>query len=214
MKKVVGQRLWTVVFVLVAAAIGLVVGLTIDDAEPDTTPANDTATTIDVGFAQDMSAHHQQALAICDLLAPTARPDIRGLASQIEKTQWREIGQMQGWLQMLDAPLQGERPMSWMKVQAGHHHASSVSSMPGSANGEELTRLSSATEVQNEILFLQLMIRHHQGAVDMAAEASRAAGDPEIRRAAVAMVKSQSDEVAVMVVMLNQRGGQALPYPV
>jgi uncharacterized protein (DUF305 family) len=58
------------------------------------------------------------------------------------------------------------------------------------------------------------MIRHHQGGIDMAGHASRTAANPEIRRAAVAMVKSQSDEIAVMTVMLNQRGGQALPYPV
>jgi uncharacterized protein (DUF305 family) len=169
---------------------------------------------VDIGFAQDMSAHHQQALMMCDLVPSSARPDVRGLVNQIKQSQWREIGQMQGWLQMLHAPLQSEHPMSWMSASAVHDHGSNPSSMPGSASGDELTRLSSSVDVQGEILFLQLMIRHHQGAVDMAGEASRTAGDPEIRRAAVGMVKNQSEEITVMTVMLDQRGGQTLPYPV
>ena len=212
MKSVVGQQLWLITAVVVAVAIGLGAGLMVDRGGQESNAAGDSATAVDVGFAQDMSAHHQQALMMCDLLAPSAQPDVRALAAQIEQAQWREIGQMQGWLQMLDAPLQAERPMSWMG-SGGHRHASGVSTMPGMASGDELTRLSAAADVQGEILFLQLMIRHHQGAVDMAAEAARTAGEPAIRRAAVAMVTSQSDEISVMTVMLDQRGGHTLPYP-
>ena len=213
MKTIVGQRLWLIIAVVVALVVGLGAGLMIHRGGPESMAAGDSATAVDVGFAQDMSAHHQQALMMCDLLAHTAQPDVRALAAQIEQAQWREIGQMQGWLQMLDAPLQAGRPMSWMEA-GGHRHAAGVSTMPGMASGDELTRLSSADGVQSEILFLQLMIRHHQGAVEMAAEAARTAGEPAIRRAAVGMVKSQSDEISVMTVMLDQRGGDTLPYPV
>jgi uncharacterized protein (DUF305 family) len=191
----------------------------IEDGDPDpVAKTSESATDVDIGFAQDMSAHHQQALMMCGLVPSSARPDVRGLVNQLEQSQWKEIGQIQGWLQMLDAPLQGDHPMSWMGVSGGHNHRHSegadAPSMPGSPTGDELTRLSSATDVEGEILFLQLMIRHHQGAVDMAGEASRTAGDPAVRRAAVGMVKSQSEEISVMTVMLNQRGGHALPYPV
>ena len=213
MKAIVGQRLWLITAVVVALVVGLGVGLMVDRGGPESQAAGDSATAVDVGFAQDMSTHHQQALMMCDLLAPTAQPDVRALAAQIEQAQWREIGQMQGWLQMLDAPLQSTRPMSWMEA-GGHQHAAGVATMAGMASGDELTRLSSADDVQSEILFLQLMIRHHQGAIDMAAEAARTAGEPAIRRAAVGMVKSQSDEISVMTVMLDQRGGDTLPYPV
>jgi uncharacterized protein (DUF305 family) len=214
-KGLVGQRVWIVVALVVALVIGAGVGLMVENGDQGTdAKTSESATDVDIGFAQDMSAHHQQALMMCGLVPSSARPDVRGLANQLEQSQWKEIGQMQGWLQMLDAPLQGDHPMSWMGASGGHDHGTATRSMPGSPTGDELTRLSSTTDVEGEILFLQLMIRHHQGAVDMAGEASRTAGDPAVRRAAVGMVKNQSEEISVMTVMLNQRGGQALPYPV
>lgn len=208
------QLLWPVVVAIVALVIGLCAGLVINSGGTDSTGTAPVGSAVDIGFAQDMSAHHQQALMMCDMVPATAAPDVRGLADQIRTAQWREIGQMTGWLQMLGAPLQGERPMSWMSGTGGHDHSGVPVAMPGVADGDELTALHSATGTAAEILFLQLMIRHHQGGIDMAGHASRTADNPEIRRGAVAMVKSQSDEIAVMTVMLAQRGGQALPYPV
>lgn len=208
------QLLWPVVVAIVALVIGLCAGLVINGGGDQSPGAGPEGSPVDIGFAQDMSAHHQQALMMCDMVPSTAAPDVRGLADQIRTAQWREIGQMTGWLQMLDAPLQGERPMSWMSGTPGHDHGGALEVMPGTADGDELTALHSANGTAGEILFLQLMIRHHQGGIDMAGQASRTAGNPEIRRGAVAMVKSQSDEIAVMTVMLDQRGGQALPYPV
>ncbi len=206
------QWLWPVVVAIVALVIGLCVGLAVDREESDAVAAP-VAAAVDIGFAQDMSAHHQQAVMMCDLVPGAAAPDVRGLVAQIRSAQWREIGQMMGWLQMLDAPLQGAEPMRWMG-EAGHGHAGDTGEMPGMADGDELTALHTASGVPGEILFLQLMIRHHQGGIDMAGHASRTVANPEIRRAAVAMVKGQSDEIAVMTVMLHQRGGEALPYPV
>lgn len=188
------QILWPAVVAAVALVIGLCAGLVINGGGDATQSTAVVGTDVDIGFAQDMSAHHQQALMMCDMVPATAAPDVRGLADQIRTAQWREIGQMTGWLQMLDAPLQGEHPMSWMRGTEGHDHGGVPDSMPGTADGDELTALHGATGIDNEVLFLQLMIRHHQGAV--------------------AMVKSQSDEIAVMTVMLDQRGGQTLPYPV
>jgi uncharacterized protein (DUF305 family) len=57
------------------------------------------------------------------------------------------------------------------------------------------------------------MIRHHQGGVDMAADAARRAANRNVKEAALQMVKDQTDEIQLMMVMLNQRGGTTLPYP-
>ena len=175
-----------------------------------------------------MSAHHQQAVAMCDMIPLNVAPDVRGMADEIRIVQWREIGQMMGWLQIFNAPLDNPHPMSWMdtsEATAAAQHSDGASmpmstpmpsmstTMPGMANSKELTKLAKSTGHDAEILFLQLMIRHHQGGVDMAADAARRAVNQSVREAALDMVKDQTDEIQMMMVMLDQRGGQVLPYP-
>jgi uncharacterized protein (DUF305 family) len=213
---------WPVSVLVITLIIGLGIGLAISPDDNSASGHTETsATAVDIGFAQDMSAHHQQAVMMADMVPLDSAPDVRGVVDQIQAVQSREIGQMTGWLQMLDAPLQSDQSMSWMK-QVGHSHTAAApaagdgqtpTTMPGSASGDELTALHNASGVEAEILFLQLMIRHHQGGIDMAAHASQEAANPAIRRAATGMVKEQSEEIGVMTVMLNQRGGQPLPYP-
>lgn len=206
------QWWWPASALVITLIIGLGIGLAISPGD-DTAQDQAAATAVDIGFAQDMSAHHQQALMMSDMVSVDSSPDVRGLVNQIRAGQWQEIGQMTGWLQILDAPLQSDQTMSWMNPKGHGHSGTAPAAMPGTATGDELTALHDATGVEAEILFLQLMIRHHQGGVDMAAHAGQEAGDPAIRRAATAMVKEQSEEIGVMTVMLDQRGGQTLPYP-
>lgn len=196
----------------------------------------------DIGFAQDMMAHHQQALQMVELLRPDLSADVRGAATQIQLSQSREIGVLMGWLEVLGQPLQNPNPMAWMTDAAsapsasasgghGDHggHAMTPStaapsttpstsaaaqhSMPGMATSEELTALATASGVQQEILFLQLMLRHHQGGVDMAAVEQQRGDAPAVRQRATAMVKEQSDEITTMLVQLSARNAAALPYP-
>lgn len=168
---------------------------------------------------------------MCDMVPLNVAPDVRGLVNEIRLTQWREIGQMLGWLQMLDAPLDNPHPMNWMgstnSAYGNQHHSTGTpmpdmpppdtthmsASMPGMANSRDLTALSASSGKPAEILFLQLMIRHHQGGVDTAADAARRAGDRYVKEAALEMVKDQTDEIQLMIVMLDQRGGTTLPYP-
>lgn len=216
------QRFWTVLIAVVALAAGVGIGLWMRPTG-HVTDAAPHADTIDVGFAQDMSAHHQQALMMCDMIPVDVAPDVRGMAGEIRIVQWREIGQMMGWLQILDAPLDNPHPMSWMHTpdaNAAAHHSDGApmsmpmaATMPGMSNSAELTKLATSTGHDAEILFLQLMIRHHQGGVDMAADAARRADNRSVKEAALDMVKDQTDEIQMMLVMLDQRGAQVLPYP-
>lgn len=162
----------------------------------------------DIAFAQQMSVHHQQALTMVDMLGPEVARDVRAAAEQIRISQWREIGTLTGWLELVGAPLQAPATAN------GHHgaHAGPGPSMAGMASNEELTRLYNATGRDREILFLQLMIRHHQGGIEMAAAAERSAA-PAVRTRALSMVNGQQQEIASMSVLLHQRGGQVLPYP-
>ncbi|WP_156665325.1 DUF305 domain-containing protein [Rhodococcus phenolicus] len=142
--------------------IGVLLGRVCADADADSGTGAAALTDSDIAFAQEMSMHHQQAIGMTDMLGPGAAPDVRALATQIRSSQWREIGILTGWLELAGAPFQ---PAA--HTDPGRHD------MPGTASNEELTRLHDAAGPEQETLFLQLMIRHHQGGIDMAAETAR-----------------------------------------
>jgi uncharacterized protein (DUF305 family) len=157
----------------------------------------------DIGFAQDMTAHHQQAVTMTDMLTDGTPPGVNALAEQIRFTQLAEIGQMTGWLQLAGAPPGGTEPMAWM-MSAHSDHQQRAMGMPGMASPDELTRLQRSTGRVNHILFLELMIRHHQGGITMAGHAARHSTDDTIRTAAAVMVAEQTEEIQVMTVQLDR----------
>ncbi|MEV0339274.1 DUF305 domain-containing protein [Nocardia sp. NPDC050713] len=169
---------------------------------------------IEIGFAQDMTAHHQQALLMTQRLDPAAAPTVRRVAEQLADTQRVEIGTMLGWLRLADASPLSPRPMAWMADSAASHHHSARPSdapMPGMATTAELDALAAARGRDAEILFLQLMIRHHQGGIAMAQAADRQLTEGPVKEAARAMIQSQGQEVGVMSLLLTQLGGGLLP---
>ncbi|WP_431951399.1 DUF305 domain-containing protein [Nocardia lijiangensis] len=169
---------------------------------------------VEIGFAQDMTAHHQQALLMTQRLDPDAAPTVRRIAEQLAGTQRIEIGTMLGWLRLADASPLPSRPMAWMTdTAAAHRHSPHHpdAPMPGMASTAELDALAAARGRDAEILFLQLMIRHHQGGIAMAMAADRQLADGPVKEAARAMVQYQGQEVGVMSMLLTQLGGELLP---
>lgn len=166
---------------------------------------------VDVGFAQDMSVHHQQAIDMAGYTRDNStNPAIVALAFDIETSQSVEMGTMLGWLQTWGAPRGDSTPMSWM---AGHAHLTVNGLMPGMASpAQEKTLLASHGNALN-ILFLQLMIHHHQGGVQMAQYAAEHAKTSFERDLASNMYIAQSNEIVQMEQMLRQLGGVPLPPP-
>ncbi|CAM3841171.1 DUF305 domain-containing protein [Tsukamurella strandjordii] len=220
-----GNRLAVLLVAMIVAALaGLTVGCSASSNDGPRTQAPggpQQLSTSDIGFAQDMLMHHQQATQMIELLRPDLAADVRGIAQQIKDSQSRESGILMGWLEILGRPLQNPNPMAWMtttppnaaptthdmaNMPAGH-------SMPGMATSEDLTTMANASGVQQEILFLQLMTRHHQGGIDMAAAVQRSSSSPTVRQRAMSMVKEQTDEVQAMAVQLGIRNAATLPYP-
>lgn len=198
-----------IVALLAAAVLGGAVALTF--RQPPPRPV--LMTPVDIGFAQDMSAHHQQAVTMSDMLVGDAGPDVRAIAEQIRFTQLTEIGQMTGWLQLVDAPPAAATPMAWMGHDEHHHAGDTPTAMPGMASPAELTRLQRSTGRDNEVMFLQLMVRHHQGGIDMASFAVRETATDAVRRVAAVMVSEQAQDIQVMTTLLAHRDGAPLPYP-
>jgi uncharacterized protein (DUF305 family) len=115
----------------------------------------------DVRFMQDMIVHHAQATEMTALVAArAARDDIRLLARRIERSQEDELARMRSWLRARGAAVPDEHA----------HHAQTHAAMPGMASADELARLRAASGAAFDRLFLELMIRHHEGALVMVAQ--------------------------------------------
>jgi uncharacterized protein (DUF305 family) len=196
--------------VAAAAVVALVAAVAYVVTKGDDSSVNGTPSAVDVGFAQDMIVHHQQAV----LMAASTREhagsdDIRALAGAIDSAQQREIGQMTGWLQSWGKPLESDRlPMSWMaKEMPGHMHDDlGAGSMPGMASPAEMDRLVNLTGKRLDVQFLRLMIRHHEGGLPMAKDAASHARTGYVRNAARMMIQDQQREIDQMQILLQARG--------
>ncbi|MGA6208205.1 DUF305 domain-containing protein [Nocardia testacea] len=182
---------------------------------------------VDIGFAQDMSAHHTQAVEMSGIaLLGSADPAVQRLAYDILTTQQSQIGRMQGWLQMWGAPARGaDGYMGWMhdtghgddQHSGGHDHGSgthdsgAVAAMPGMASTADIQRLRDARGTDLDVLFLQLMLRHHQGGVPMLEYGAEHAETGEIGILAGQMLAAQQGEAQLITDMLAARGGRPLP---
>ena len=175
---------------------------------------------VDAGFARDMRSHHTQAVEMSVLvLDRTQDPEVRALARDILLTQQQQAGQMYGWLEQWELPQASSRPpMVWAGGTAMTHGGmsddamSGMAVMPGIASPEDLARLREATGSDAERIYLELMIPHHEGGVEMARTAAERAEEPEVQRLARTIVDSQTAELAVLKEMLAARGGP-LPAP-
>jgi uncharacterized protein (DUF305 family) len=174
---------------------------------------------VDVGFAQDMSVHHRQAVLMAGLARDRSiDPAIRLIAFDIETNQLQQIGQMQGWLSLWNAaPLPTGRYMTWMtdtsSMPGMAHGTPGVAMMPGMASAADLQRLQASSGGPFDVLFLQLMLRHHQGGTPMAQYAAEHAESAQVRNLAEKIVVSQGAESDYLAQLIAQRGAQPLAPP-
>jgi uncharacterized protein (DUF305 family) len=192
---------------LVGAVVGAALALLFFARTPGDVPAALGAPSEDsaeAGFARDMVVHHAQAVQMAEIVrGKTESEEIRTLAADIALTQQAQIGQMQGWLQVWDLPPTGTEPaMSWM----GHP---TEGRMPGMAAPEELDRLQRASPEEADVLFLQLMIPHHEAALPMAEAVLEETERDEVQQLAAAVAASQEAEIRVLQELLQRRGAQA-----
>ncbi|WP_433713762.1 DUF305 domain-containing protein [Nocardia sp. CA-084685] len=201
---------------LIGFAVGVLARLPLDgNSEPD--PG-----AVDIGFSQDMSAHHAQAVEMAGIaLIGSTDNDVRRLAYDILTTQQGQIGRMQGWLQMWGKPNQNvDGYMGWMTEQSGHSHSGATTdhamsgpsaAMPGMATTAEITALRQATGPTLDTMFLQLMLRHHQGGLSMTEYAAQHAETTAVRTLAAAMATTQQGEAQLITTMLSARNATPLP---
>ncbi|WP_439659136.1 DUF305 domain-containing protein [Lentzea sp. HUAS TT2] len=162
--------------------IGAVVGMLILSACGG--PANNAA---DVAFAQGMVPHHEQALDMAKLVPSRSSDDkVRALAQRVEKAQAPEITQLNGWLEEWGA-----------KQDHGGHD------MTGMMSDGDMARLDKATGAEFDRLWLEMMIKHHEGAVEMAKTELAQGQDDRAKKLAQAVIDGQQQEITEMKALLG-----------
>jgi len=112
-------------------------------------------------FLAHMIVHHQQALDMAALVASRSqREEFVRFARYVDTSQRAEIDQMQALLK-----LAAERG-----AEIPHHEMSGDPPMAGMLSKAQMAALGAAHGAEFERLWLQGMIYHHQGALDMGRE--------------------------------------------
>lgn len=172
------------------------------------------AESVDAGFSRDMSVHHRQAVLMAGLARDrTTDPQVAVIAYDIETVQLNQVGQMQGWLSLWGLSQSTGEPMSWMGEMSGMDMTGFGGRMPGMATAEQLDELRAAEGNDFDVLFLQLMIRHHQGGTGMADYAAEHGEVDALRTLARSIAETQAAEIATLTDMLTARGGTPLSAP-
>jgi len=191
-----------IVLVALSVALGSLWWLTQPPQEGD--PA--------VTFARDMTYHHQQAVEMALLLRDrTEDPELRLILIDMALTQQAQIGQMSGWLEAWGLPITGPQPpMTGSMVHDGET-MTMTPEMMGIQPQSEVNKLGTLPIAEAEVLFLQLMIRHHRGAILMAESTLDQTQRAPVKRMAESIIASQDAEIALMQKLLADRGAQELP---
>ncbi|HET7196205.1 MAG TPA: DUF305 domain-containing protein [Nocardioides sp.] len=121
----------------------------------------------DVEFAKSMIPHHAQALAMVDMTrGRQLDPPVQELADAIMAAQTPEIESMTDWLTSWGDEVP-ETSRDHMNAE-GHGEMGDMGDMPGMMSEQELSDLDAADDAEFQDMWLEMMIEHHQGAIEMA----------------------------------------------
>jgi len=134
----------------------------------------------DIMFAQMMIPHHQQAVDMGTLAETRAsNPKVKELAAQIKSEQAPEILQMKAWLSA-----------SGSGMDMGHEMG-----MSGMLSEADMTALANAKGFKFDVLYLDGMISHHEGAIAMAKDVLDSKNS-EVKKLAEQIVKTQTEQIS------------------
>ena len=142
----------------------------------------------EIMFAQMMIPHHEQAISMSETALKKSRNHaILKLSNQIKSLQGTEKSQLAYWLKATDSSMTMDHDMQ----------------MSGMLTTKELASLKRLTGTQFDRTFLQLMIKHHQGALEMLDLISDSK-NAEAKALAKAIKSAQSKEIISMKLLLNK----------
>lgn len=147
----------------------------------------------DVAFVQDMLPHHEQAVVMADLvLAKDVSAQVKDLAARIKAAQAPEIERMKGMLSTFGVDAEG-----------GHASMGGMGEGMGMMSESAMSSLRNASGAQAGREFLQGMLAHHRGAVEMAVAEIRRGTYPDAVDLARSIQVDQEKEIAEMEQLLQ-----------
>jgi len=149
--------------------------------------------TADVMFVQMMIPHHQQAVAMSDTLLKKSgvSAETTALAKEIQAAQQPEIAAMQGWLKAWGSDMDGG--------MGGMNHGGTDDGM---ATDAEMKEFDQAAGAPAEKMYLEMMTKHHQGAITMAQAETTNGKNTDAVALAGNIVTSQQQEITSMKMLL------------
>ncbi len=166
---------------------------------PESTGSTSTESTsseanaADEAFVTGMLPHHEQAIEMSDVVLDKdgVDPRVLDLAQRIKDAQGPEIEQLQTWLD------------DW-GVEAEAGHGGGHGAHGGMMSEEDMQALEDADGADASRLFLQQMIVHHEGAVEMAETEVAEGQHPEVVALAQQVIDAQAAEIAEMEQLLTE----------
>lgn len=160
----------------------------------------------DVTFVQGMIPHHRGALAMAQMADGRAEdPRVTGLANRIEAAQEPEIETMTGWLEEWGEPLPEETDDSTGSMDHGSMDMGGTG-MEGMST-EDMAALEAASGPEFDRMWLEMMVIHHRGAVEMAQTEIAEGSNAEAVALAEEIADSQAAEIEEMETLLAELGG-------
>jgi uncharacterized protein (DUF305 family) len=147
----------------------------------------------DVAFATNMIPHHQQAVDLSALVPDrSTNPELLELATRISAAQQPEIETMKVFL------------VQWKEnPDTGSGHGGHGSAMAGMVDEATMTKLQSLSGAEFDTLWLETMISHHQGAIEMAKAEIANGENVDAKRLAQTIIDTQQAEIGQMKQMLG-----------
>ncbi|MFC8665197.1 DUF305 domain-containing protein [Streptomyces sp. NPDC057199] len=150
----------------------------------------------DVAFATEMIQHHRQAVDMAGMAdSRGSSQEVKDLATKIKGAQDPEIKTMSGWLTSW-----GEQVPEDMSGMEGHDM---TSEMPGMMSSEDMDKLEKASGAEFDTMFLEMMVKHHEGAIEMAETEKKGGKDDAAQKLADDVVTAQTAEIEQMKKLLD-----------
>ncbi|MET7575683.1 DUF305 domain-containing protein [Streptomyces sp. NPDC005492] len=186
----------TVALTVTASVAALTLAACGDDGKASGKSGTGGHNAADVSFSKEMIQHHRQAVEMASLAADRASSNrVKSLATKIRGAQDPEITTMSGWLTSW-----GEKVPQDM-TGMGHDMSSST---PGMMTGADMGKLEKASGAAFDTMFLNMMVEHHEGAVDMAKTEKADGGYRPATELATDVITAQSAEIEQMNKMLGK----------
>ena len=213
-------RLLVAAVAVVALLLGAAGGYLFGALAPFSSSATPSTTSAEAGFARDMQVHHLQGAELAMIARDRSADDeVLTVSTDILLTQQQQAGQLFGWLNSWGLPQAAPEPsMTWMgrptlAGAADEHSSMGMStedgvvpeSMPGLATPDQIAELRTLTGRDFDRRFLELMIAHHRGAIDMAEALLARSRATVATDFASSVVKAQEAEISLMEQMLEDR---------